>query len=498
MAGTIKRTVYFILLVFGLPLVGWVIGFSIASSAEGQILNVRMDQVEQAGGDDLATYECSNPGLSSHARAICTTYKAAGLYRDAAFWSICAGLGLIAMVWVTARACRNRPGALALLFGIEVRLVCLYLCGLTLIQGLTATFIVTLICAAVLKNPNGFLIGAPLIATLAGGYQMIRAAIRIVRRVHTENLAVVVTRNAQPRLWAFVDGLCEKLQASAPANIILGLEPIFFATAADVALSPSAIRLSGETMYLSLPLMRVLSLEELSAVIGHELGHFRGKDTVYSLRFLPIYLGMGFGIASIRAQQNPLRRASLYPALAYLSFCFEQFQAAERSRSRGREFAADAAGALASSGSAVVSALIKTSVFSVAWPTAIGRAIVSVEQGRPVANLSLSFEAEARRLQAASPPASQMADILASHQPHPTDTHPTLETRAAALGISSGDAGFKIALDGAMSNRLLENGEALENQLTAFVETLLARDLAKRRTEESRHQLDPLAPVPAG
>lgn len=38
--------------------------------------------------------------------------------------------------------------------------------------------------------------------------------------------------------------------------------------------------------------MALLDDAEAAAVIGHELGHFTGEDTQYSLRFVPLYAGM--------------------------------------------------------------------------------------------------------------------------------------------------------------------------------------------------------------
>ncbi|MGA2182249.1 MAG: M48 family metalloprotease [Bryobacteraceae bacterium] len=35
-------------------------------------------------------------------------------------------------------------------------------------------------------------------------------------------------------------------------------------------------------MYLSEPFCHILSVRELRAIIGHELGHFQGQDTVFS------------------------------------------------------------------------------------------------------------------------------------------------------------------------------------------------------------------------
>jgi len=56
-------------------------------------------------------------------------------------------------------------------------------------------------------------------------------------------------------------------------------------TSADVNILGGDTKLEGETLHLSLPLARILTLEEIKGITGHELGHFRGADTYYSLKF---------------------------------------------------------------------------------------------------------------------------------------------------------------------------------------------------------------------
>jgi Zn-dependent protease with chaperone function len=52
-------------------------------------------------------------------------------------------------------------------------------------------------------------------------------------------------------------------------------------------------------LYCSLPLCRILSGSEVSAVIDHELGHFKGLDTNFSESFYPIYCGTASAIGAL-------------------------------------------------------------------------------------------------------------------------------------------------------------------------------------------------------
>src|SRR5690606_6087716 len=84
----------------------------------------------------------------------------------------------------------------------------------------------------------------------------------------------------QPRLALLVQQIAKATNARMPDNIVLGLDPNFFATTAPMHTPTSRRLLTGQTLYLSLPLMRVLSLDEVKAVVGHELAHFSGSDTI--------------------------------------------------------------------------------------------------------------------------------------------------------------------------------------------------------------------------
>src|SRR5207253_136023 len=93
----------------------------------------------------------------------------------------------------------------------------------------------------------------------------------------------------EPRLWSFVADAAQSAGVAPPEHLVLGLEPNFYVTEAHVQCLDG--ELHGRTMYLSIPLARIFSQQELRAVLGHELGHYKGDDTVFSQKFYPIYRG---------------------------------------------------------------------------------------------------------------------------------------------------------------------------------------------------------------
>ena len=99
-------------------------------------------------------------------------------------------------------------------------------------------------------------------------------------------------------------------------------------------------------LYLPLPYMAFLDRAQVSAVIAHELGHFTGEDTGYSLRFAPIYRSFLDSIFSITNEHDEKDDGSRVwvaaPVTLYGKWFLASFEEAMHHWSRERELAADA------------------------------------------------------------------------------------------------------------------------------------------------------------
>lgn len=239
-----------------------------------------------------------------------------------------------------------------------------------------------------------------------------------------------VSRAEAPGLWRLLDEQVQRLGALPPDHVVVGLGGGFFVASGPKHLDPGAVALTGRTLYLPLPWLALLREDEVAAIIGHELAHFAGGDTEYSLRFLPIYAGVERSLeAVVTAGQGPDGAIAflMRPALRLGLFVMDRFHRAVRHWSRRREFAADAAGAGVSSAEAAGRALLRTAAAEGRIAETLGAAFRAPEAAPPDL---VAATLEQARLHGLEDPAGQ----LEQRQPHPTDTHPPTRQRLEALG----------------------------------------------------------------
>ncbi|MGY2374677.1 M48 family metalloprotease [Pseudomonas sp. SDO524_S393] len=249
-----------------------------------------------------------------------------------------------------------------------------------------------------------------------------------------EMFGLVVTPEQAPGLWAQVRSLASRLEALAPDHIVVSLTQGFYVTSSEATVLPAETRLRGRTLHVPLLHLGLLDRGEVDAVIGHELAHFAGDDTEYSLRFLPIYDGIQRslnGLFTTMLFSDALQSRLMRPAFMLGLFFIQRFDHAVNHWSRERELLADAAGARVAGAQAAASALLRVTVLHHPLEEAlIALCEKAIAEDLPDATLTalqdcvLQFPAEA----------------LEIHQPHPTDSHPSNGERLQALSVHVEDA----------------------------------------------------------
>lgn len=251
-----------------------------------------------------------------------------------------------------------------------------------------------------------------------------------------------VSPDEAPGLWRLLDNAAERLGALRPNTVVVGLTGGFFVASGAKRLRPGDIPIEGRTLYLPLPYLPLLRADELAAIVSHELAHFSGSDTDYSLRFLPIYVGVERSLAAvIAAGTTSAGSLSLLtrPAVQLGLFAMERFHHTVLHWSRLREFAADSASAESVTADAAARALLRTAAVEARIRDMLDTAWQAPETAPR--DLVVATVAHATTIGMDNP-----TPRLEQRQPHPTDTHPPTIQRLAALGWEADAASLAEAM----------------------------------------------------
>ncbi|WP_082565264.1 M48 family metalloprotease [Duganella sp. Root1480D1] len=165
----------------------------------------------------------------------------------------------------------------------------------------------------------------------------------------------LVREQDAPALWQRVRGLAQMLGTAPPRQIIGGIDTNFFVTESQISLGNQTV--DGRTLFVSLPLLRVLDQREADAVLAHELAHFSGGDTERSAKLGPALSQFDGYLGAM--QGNFMTLIAYYPLALYRT----ALELGLMRESREREFLADRAAAQAVAGRPLISALIKISAY---------------------------------------------------------------------------------------------------------------------------------------
>lgn len=463
-------------LILGIPVIGLFASEGIQAYFNSQLRSAARADAPELDRETLSRLTLSGicktaqPGLEE----ICADNRNLKLMRAGAIAAGGIGLALILAMRLAGTAAQSNRRLLLTFFKPGFYLTALILVGLVFLNAavtMTALYYGELV---LIKRVHPFIILAVGAGAFLGITAMISNLFSLVRKAEIQVTGKAVSREEAPALWQKVEELARRLGALQPDQIIVGLDPNFFVTEADVVGLDG--KRSGRTLYCSLPLCRILSTDEFSSIIGHELGHYQGQETEYSLKFFPIYRGTLSSIESLRnAGSGTFRAATLRPAIAVLGYFLECFATAERRISRQRELSADQTGVSIFGAKTFAAALVKVHAFAGIWERVAEAAVGVLKEGRMLVNASKTYAGAAREHSSVR----ALQGLAEKRLTHPTDSHPPLFKRMEALGLSIDDVAVA-ALDVQPAKpavELLSNLEPLEEKLSDAYQELLARDL---------------------
>lgn len=377
-------------------------------------------------------------------------------------------LMLISFAVFAGIAGKNRT-KIASIFPPLVRVTLFVLAILVLVQGAILTYGAYLFESLATDRVHVILIAGIGITALAGAFALLDAGSKLASKQSTIVLGTRLDLSKHPKLAALIDNIATSLKARKPDYVVAGLEPNFYVTSAEVHVNGEKEGLVGETLYLSLPLARILTIEELTAIIGHELGHFRGEDTFYTLKFAPVYSGLSHALAAMSSDKDQRKADSLLslPAFAVLSYIINVFHKNVSTVSREREFEADKAASEVADSKALASSLLKISLYANAWSTLEKDIVERMRLGKLTRNISqLFFSLVKYNVNEQSIPEA-LESIAEQKISHPTDSHPTTANRIAALGLELSDIDIQdLLLPDTSCVSLFEVPTQLEETLT--------------------------------
>jgi Zn-dependent protease with chaperone function len=262
---------------------------------------------------------------------------------------------------------------------------------------------------------------------------MFTAIKSIFRKVETNNTVQgeLISPEVAPALWSRIREFASKLNTAPPTHIIAGIDANFFVT--ESALHVGQTHTKGRSLFVSIPLLRVLDQAEADAVLAHELGHFVGGDTANSA-------ALGPKLVQYDDYSEQMREGGVtYIAYCLLNLYRVIFEMAMQKSSREREFAADTIAAGLTSAQAVSHSLVKVAAYA-SYRNEVEGKLFQQDQ-RHSGSLDIAKRV-AMGLNEFSQSNQFIETMRQSNVPHPFDSHPPMHERMRNVGYELAEQDF--------------------------------------------------------
>ncbi|RZI67492.1 MAG: peptidase M48 [Variovorax sp.] len=226
-----------------------------------------------------------------------------------------------------------------------------------------------------------------------------------------------------PRLWQRIEALAARVGTAPPDHVVAGIDTNFFVTEAPCTVQGTAIQ--GRTLFISVPLLRVLDTQEADAVLAHELAHLGGGDTQSSAM-------LGPKLQQFDQYTWEMRSGGLTIVAHFLLRLYRMvFSFALARDSREREYTADRVAAGLTAPHAIVQSLIKISAYS-GYRNDVEQRLFAEDRRHGTSLGIAGFVAEGLRPYAQSE--AFITTMRSAGTPHPYDSHPPLTERMRNVG----------------------------------------------------------------
>ncbi len=294
--------------------------------------------------------------------------------------------------------------------------------------------------------------------------------VKIFQRVPSDSRVEGETLSEEdaPLLWRRIRHMAARLRTAAPDHIVAGIDSNFFVT--EAPLTVSGKQLTGRSLFVSIPLLRVLSVPEADAVLGHELAHFRGGDTRARAQ-------LGPKLAQYDHYVQGMREGGFTMVVYYFMKLYRLvFQVALSRNRREREFKADRAAAKLVSPQAIAQSLVKVAAYD-NYRSNTERALFDRDH-KLSEELGIA-QAVAQGLRPYAASIDFADDMRTAHIPHPFDSHPPMAQRMQQVGHPLDPESYSAIVcevpKTTWANEI-NTADAIEQRLWARYEQQFARD----------------------
>lgn len=266
---------------------------------------------------------------------------------------------------------------------------------------------------------------------------------------------IALTKQTQPQLFALIEPIARATGQAMPAEVYLVPDVNAFVAQRGGMMGFLSRRVLG----LGLPLLRVLSVDQIRAVLAHEFGHFHGGDTrlgpwVYKTR------------SAIARTVSGLAKAQSLLSLPF-HWYGNMFLRITHGISRAQEYAADRLAARVVGAEPLGSGLQLLPAAATLFGVYLDREVGPVLNAGRRPPLGAGFQLFLGSNDMGKAARAIAAQAMQQSAENAYDTHPPTPLRIAALAHLP--ARISPARDDRLAIELLADGERLEAQLLAFM-----------------------------
>lgn len=255
---------------------------------------------------------------------------------------------------------------------------------------------------------------------------------------------VIDSATAMP-LWNELRAISDKVGTEPPDQIIAGIDDAFFVTEQPITVGKRTV--TGRSLYVSLSLLKQLDGHEADAVMAHEMAHFSGNDTVYSKKIAPMMARFDNYLAALYSGVVTI------PVFYFMLMFRGLYELSLGRQSRQREFRADGIAASVASPESLASSLLRIIAYA-KYRGKVEQELFEQEQSLVTANIANRIEKGFSSFAAEFVGDKEIETLSTSH---PFDSHPPLEQRLDAVGVSAEHPDLNLAMQTAGDGRWYHN-----------------------------------------